>query len=287
MNPAPPQPYVKLQRSKGSVRLQFKCRESAGQRKTVLGELYQEGCSKIRFPLTDNNQPFEAVLINTAGGLTDGDEMSCSVDWQAHTQALVTSQAAERIYKSRQKPAILNTRLRIAQSAQACWIPQESIVFDAGRFRRETEIHVHSTASFLGVESLVFGRAAMGELMQEGSIFDSWRIYIDEKLVFADTLEIDSEQHGSVQAFLNQPAIANGASAMATLVFVHQDCKQYLNDIRDVIDASEITGGASCLGPLILVRLLAYNGKFLRETIVQLFNSIHQQKIGIPRVWNC
>ncbi|MGV3491650.1 MAG: urease accessory protein UreD, partial [Devosia sp.] len=45
--------------------------------RTRLTTLFQEGCAKIRLPHT-HDPSLQAVLINTAGGLTGGDD----VTWQ-------------------------------------------------------------------------------------------------------------------------------------------------------------------------------------------------------------
>ena len=65
-----------MQRARGAGRIATKLRDGA----SVLDTLYQDGCAKIRLPHTHSNA-LEAVLINTAGGLTGGDHMQ----WQATT----------------------------------------------------------------------------------------------------------------------------------------------------------------------------------------------------------
>ena len=47
---------------------------------------------------------------------------------------------------------------------------------------------LRATRRFLAVETLIFGRAAMGEDVQRGACRDAWRIRRDGALVFADTL---------------------------------------------------------------------------------------------------
>jgi len=272
-----------LQRASGNVRMRFKIGPS--QPNTVLDKLYQDGCSKVRFPQPENEQTFEAVLINTAGGLTDGDRISTSLDWQADTQAIVTTQAAERIYKSRHAKAHLVTELNIAEGAAACWIPQETILFNGGRYRKETSVYLAHNASFFGMESLVFGRSAMGESVNKGSVQEIWKIHVDGKRVFTDAIHINDKQHGDIQKHLNQPAIANGASAIATLVYVNQNCSDRLTELRATIENSSLTGGATCLGQLVVIRLLSKSSMELRKTLIRLFNVVHNTTI--PRVWNC
>ena len=66
---------LKLARSEGQVEISFK--EAAG--KSALKHLYQSGCGRVRFPAVDHAEIPEAILINTAGGLTGGDSMRFDV----------------------------------------------------------------------------------------------------------------------------------------------------------------------------------------------------------------
>ena len=67
--------------------------------RTRIGRLYQEGAAKIRMPRTSAD-PLEAVLINTAGGLTGGDRLDWAVDVGDGASATVTTQACEKVYRA-------------------------------------------------------------------------------------------------------------------------------------------------------------------------------------------
>ena len=68
-------------------------------------------------------------------------------------------------------------------------------------------------AWFLGVESLVFGRAAMGEVVEQASLRDVIRVRRGGRLLLHDAIRLD----GEVAATLQRPAIAGGARAVATI----------------------------------------------------------------------
>src|SRR6476661_7561873 len=84
-----------MQRASGAGRIATKM---LGQ-STRLATLYQDGCAKIRLPHT-HSEALEAVFINTAGGLTDGDHMQWSADVASGGHLTLTTQACERIYRS-------------------------------------------------------------------------------------------------------------------------------------------------------------------------------------------
>ena len=81
---------VKLQRAKGQ--LSFRVSQKRVSR------MFQSGSAKLLLPKTYSDM-MEAVILNTSGGMTDGD--SLNIDVQAEDCALaMTTQTAERVYRS-------------------------------------------------------------------------------------------------------------------------------------------------------------------------------------------
>ena len=170
-----------------------------------------------------------------------------------------------------------------------------SYQYDGGRFERDTDITLANGASLCAAESIVFGRTAMGERVQRGSVFDRWRLRVDGQLVFADRFAVDDAAYGSLQAALDRPAIAGGAHALATLVLVADDVARYLEPLRDALERGGVVGGVSQPGALIVLRALADDATDLRRTMIHVFNAIQSMSAGdnafrnfsLPRVYNC
>ena len=68
-------------------------------------------------------------------------------------------------------------------------------------------------------EAVLFGRAAMGEAMQEGHWSDRWRVRRGGRLVFAESARLD----GAIAGKLAAPAAANGGIALATVLIAPGD----------------------------------------------------------------
>lgn len=274
----PADPLGKV-RSRGHARLRFKRRGEA----TVLGDLYQQGCAKLRFPDRDGKGR-EAVLINTAGGLTGGDVFECAVAWGEGTAATVTTQAAERIYRTGFGPARIDTNLAIGPGARAAWLPQETILFDGGRFERTTSVDVAAGATLIACESLVVGRRAMGETVRSGSVRDAWRVRLGGRLVFADTLRLD----GDIAATLARPAIADRAEAFATVLVVGDRPADCLKDLRSLAGTLPAAVAATERDAVLVVRVLAVSGAEMRAALIAVLGGLRAGECGgLPRVWNC
>ncbi|MEX2519302.1 MAG: urease accessory protein UreD, partial [Paracoccaceae bacterium] len=177
----PPAEAAAMQRAEGVVRIAVKLR--AGQ--TVLDRLHQSGCGKARMPRADG---FEAVLLNTAGGLTGGDRMAVEIAAPAGCRVTAASQTAERIYRTLGGAARVLNRLTIGPGARIDWLPQETILFDGGALERRLIVEMAPDATLLAVEPLILGRAAMGERVRSGALADIWRVRRGGRLLHADAL---------------------------------------------------------------------------------------------------
>lgn len=278
------QAAAELQRSRGELRVRLR---QLGAR-TALADLYQQGCLKARLPQHVSTAPLEVVTINTAGGLTDGDDVSTTVQWDAASRGVVTTQAAERIYHCRDVPARINTTLTIAADATAAWLPQETILFDHSRLERSTTIDLGAAATFFGVESFVFGRIAMQEVVQQGQVFDRLHLYQHGKLLFADALALGAADPVSIDTELQQPGVLGSAKCCATALYVSPLDATSLAELREIIAASDAVGGASNLDGVIVMRLLAEDSRTLRRTILKLYNAcLGRSGFSEPRVWHC
>src|SRR5690606_26793550 len=156
---------------------------------------------------TADGEPLEAVLINTAGGLTGGDRLSWSIEVGEGAAACLTTQASEKVYRAAAGRAEVAARLDVAAGGRVAWLPQETIVFDRAAFSRSLEVDLASGAELLLVEAAVFGRTAMGERAVDGLFLDRWRVRCEGALVHAEDFRIGPR----IDDALARPAIAGGA----------------------------------------------------------------------------
>jgi urease accessory protein len=265
-----------LTRSEGSVRLSLKRRGDL----TVVDRLFQSGCLKARFATPDPRVTGDAILINTAGGLTGGDRLHIDIRWGAGTRSTVAGQAAEKIYRSIGGVARVTTTLELEAGAQGEWLPQEAILFDRAALDRDIAVRLTGDASFLGLEAMVLGRQAMGESVTDGLWRDAWRIWRDGRLIYADVMALS----GGIAAALRRRAIAGGAIAFATLLWVGQDALALRDRLRAVL--TEADGcAASAWNGLLAVRFMASDGAVLRRQILRALAVLRPDRPA-PPLWH-
>jgi urease accessory protein len=254
-----------LQRSVGKLALEISANGAVVRR-------WEEGCAKLRMPTRLAGQSPEAIIINTSGGLAGGDRLE--IDVQAASDLCLTTQAAEKVYRSLSEETRISTRLSGRDEARLLWLPQETILFDGARLERSLDVDLQENAGLLAVESVALGRKAMGESLTDFSFHDRWRIRRCGKLIYADDLRFDP-------ARILGAAALEGASAFATLVFVGAEVGCFLEPLRDVIGD---LGGVSAWDGKLVARLTGVDGFDLRKTLIPALTLLVAPN-ELPKVW--
>lgn len=245
---------------------------------TRIAELYQHGSLRLRFP---RGERCEAVLLNTGGGITGGDRLLLDVALEANAAATLTSQAAEKIYRSDGPAAHIALRVRLESGARLDWLPQETILFEQARVARRIDIDMAADARLTMVEMLVLGRIAHGEEVRDVSWRDRWSIRRGGRLCLAEAIRID----GDAAALLDRPATGGGARALGTLVHIAPDAELKLADVRAALAGATFPCAASAWNGMLVARFAAR----APHTLIAVAGAVACAVTGaaLPRAWKC
>ncbi|MEA2860445.1 MAG: urease accessory protein [Methylobacteriaceae bacterium] len=260
-------------RACGGVRVRFAA--SAGRTQAI--KRAESGGYRVRFPRIA--ETCEAVLINTGGGMAGGDRMRAEVSLDPAAAAVVTTQAAEKIYRSQGALTEIDIELNLAAEGRLEWLPQEMILFCGSRWRRSLAADIAADASLTIAESIVFGRIAMNEIVDRGFCHDRWRIRRDGELIFAEDMRLDGNPAGLLAA----KASGNGARALATILHAAPDAEQRIDEARDLLANASCECGASAWNGMLLVRLLSHDAQALRTDLVRFLEGF--RRTPMPRSW--
>ena len=236
----------------------------------------EDGSLRVRFPHCEH-AALEAVIVNTAGGMASGDRFGISLAVGADARLIAGTAAAEKVYRSDGPASEVALTLTVEDGGQLAWLPQETILFDRARLSRRIDIDLAASASLVVAEALVFGRAAMGETVEQGLLADRWRLRRGGRLVFAESVRLD----GAIAERLARPAVAAGGIAIAT-VLVAPGSDAALAAVRalEAVFAGEV--GISAWNGIAVARLCAKDGAALRHDLVALLAALEQP---LPRLW--
>lgn len=248
--------------------LRLGTRRMAGQ--TVADEIDEQGPLRIRFPRIAAEGVLEGVIVNTGGGIVGGDTLRFEIEAGEGASVALTSQASEKIYRSTGADATVDIMLRAAPKSSLAWVPQESILFDRARVMRTIEADVAGDATLTICESVVFGRAAMGETVASGKLKDRWRFRRDGKLVFADAVTLD----GEIGKTMSRVAVARGAIAAGTMIQLATDAESKIDAVRAALDHDGVEAGTSAFDGMIVTRILAQDSLSLRAAILATLSAL-------------
>ena len=256
-------------------RIAFAVQAKAGvTRRTRVRE---EGSLRVRFPGPASAE-LEAVIVNTAGGVAGGDRFALDVTVEPGARLVVSTAAAEKVYRTLEPDATIDVRLAVGATSSLAWLPQETILFNRARLRRTINIDLAEDARLLLAEAIVFGRSGMGEAVDDADVFDRWHLRRGGRLIHAEAMRLD----GAVAAKLAQPAVANGGIAVATVLIVPAD-EAVAAGIRARDDHFLGEVGVSAWNGFAVVRLCAADGAALRHDLVAVLTAVHNG--SLPRLW--
>jgi len=252
--------------------LAFSVKQVAG--KTRRAMVHEAGSLRVRCPGAPAAE-LEAVLINTAGGVAGGDRFTLDIAAEPNTRLVVTTAAAEKVYRTLGPDSVIDVKLDVAAGATLAWLPQETILFDRARMSRSIDVSLAPDAALFLAEAIVFGRSGMGETVEEGALFDRWRVRRAGRLIYAETVRLD----GAIAERLAEPTVAKGGVAIATVLIAPGD-DATVAAVRALQPEGDV--GASAWNGLAAVRLCANDAAALRRDLVHVMTAVHG---SLPRIW--
>jgi urease accessory protein len=186
----------------------------------------------------------------------------------------LTSQAAERVYRTLGPAAEVKISLFAEANATLLWMPQESILFEGSALERSLDVNLAEGATFFAVEAMLFGRREMDEHLKHVSVVDRWNIRRHGTLIHSDVFRLGPDWPVSKATFGDN-------HAAASVLLVSDQAEMLINKVRDVLGPDD---GASVWNGKLVARLLAKDGFHLRKTLIQVFTAcVGVEKL--PKTW--
>jgi urease accessory protein len=245
---------------------------------TRRARVHEAGSLRVRCPGSPAAE-LEAVLVNTGGGVAGGDHCEIDVRVGSDANLVVTTAAAEKVYRTLAPAATITVKLAVEPGGALAWLPQETILFDRSRLDRSIAIDLAEDARLVLAEAVLFGRSGMGEALHEGALFDRWRLRRGGRLVHAEAVRLE----GAVETKLRETAVAKGGVAIATVLLVPGD-ESAVTAIRALGETFRGEVGASAWNGIAVARLAAADGAVLRHDLVKVLSVV--RAAPLPRLWS-
>ncbi|QLE47192.1 urease accessory protein UreD [Nostoc sp. C057] len=265
----------------GKLNLVYADRQGA----TQLIYNHQQAPLKVQRPFyPEGEKVCHSVILHTAGGMVGGDRLSSNIHLQPQAQALITTAAASKIYRSNGLQARQTIQMQVDAGACLEWLPQETILFNDAIYRQDLRVELATGASWLGWEITRFGRSARGEKFLQGE----WRSHT-EIWQQGVPLWIDRQWLRGNEDIFHSPHGLAGKPIVGSLVWVGGEVSGEIVEKTRSLWNGEGEAGVSRLQHGLLCRYRGYSTSEVRNWFINVWQMLRVSFLNrgncIPRVW--
>src|ERR1700681_1523478 len=143
----------------GYLRLQF---ERRGQN-TILSQSRFTLPLQTLTPLALEDGTAYLMLLNPTGGVLGGDHLVTEIVQENETHVCLTTPSATRIYRTAEKPAVLETVIHVGEGATLEYFPDHVIPHTGSALRQSLRVEMARGSRAMIFDSMASGRIAHGE----------------------------------------------------------------------------------------------------------------------------
>jgi len=222
-------------------------------------------------------------VLHPPGGIAAGDRLDVRVRVEREAHALLTSPAAQKLYRCPTRESHQHTQLEV-QAGTLEWLPQETIAFDGARSRSEIEVTLDVEARFIGWEVLCLGRAASGEAFTRGDLDQRFRIRRAGRPIWSDRIKVTPE--GPV---MQAPWGLCGCPIVGTLVCVPAHPGWAKAARAAFTPTADELFEVSVLNDVLVCRFLGHKAHRARRALSSVWGVLRPLAVGCaahpPRIW--
>lgn len=254
-----PEPYETfdgepLEKHESSLELEVECRRghTCVARRKCGGHL-----SASRQILSDT-EPASFYIINTAGGIVQGDRLNLDIKVGSGCSARILSQSANKIYRMESNCAAQYSSIELDKGARLEYVPEPNIPYARSRYFQYGKLMLHRGSTLFYWDVLYPGRYGRGERFDRCVYFSRLDAFIDGEPALVDTVFIDPDR-----AWPLSPGIMGGRRFQANAYIYADDygrLEKYLKGYSHCVNAAG----------MLLIRLLEDDALAMRKKLERL-----------------
>jgi urease accessory protein len=243
---------------------------------------------KVQRPFyPEGNEICHSVILHTAGGIVGGDRLSMHLQLEPNAQALVTTAAATKVYRTNGQDAQQVVHIQVGTGASLEWFPQETIVFAGAEAGQQFNIELAPEALWMGWDVTRLGRSARGEQFLQGNWRSQTEVWQQGRLLWVDPQWIPGDRAvwHSPHGLANRPVVGSFAMLGRT---VEPDV---VTAVRSHWDNQNSTAeiGVTRLMSGILCRYRGTSTSEAKQWFTTVWGLLRQLTMGrspcVPRIW--
>jgi len=274
-----------------SLKLDFASR----RQRTALIENTHVGPLSVQRPFyPELAQPHRChvYMLHPPGGLVAGDCIDINLRLQQHSQTLLTTPSAGKIYRTDTASHLQQQRVCADIEAQACleWLPQETIVFSGANARIHNRFQLCDDAKLIAWDIVCLGRRASGETFDHGRCEQLIEVLRNQQLVLRERNIWPGESE-----LMHAPWGMAGNTVAGTMFATTTVERRHLDQWRELLaqEATEETAGEWGITQkpsIFIARYLGQSAQQCRRGFELLWQHLRPFMIEAeacrPRIWN-
>jgi len=222
-------------------------------------------------------------LLHPPGGVVGGDVLDIAVHAAPDSRVLITTPAANKLYRSAGPCAQLTQTLRVDGGAQLEWLPQPTIAFAGVHARVATRVDLAPGSRFIGWEILGLGRPDSGE-RYAGRLGMALELWQDGAPLWLERARYDGT------ALLDAPFGLRSHCVSGTLLAAPVATADTLDAVRTAVAPhTTVLAGASTVDGVLALRVLGLQIETVQRALAAAWTTLRPTVLGrpavAPRVW--
>jgi urease accessory protein len=256
---------------------------------TQLSRSSHEGPLRIQRVLTPEGAECPHIyLLHPPGGVVGGDRLETRVALGASAQVLLTTPAAQKLYRSPSARSEISNLLKLSEGARLEWLPSETLAFSAAQAQLTTQVVLEAGAAFLGWDIACYGMPARGEVFATGRVGSRFELWRGSSPLAIESFDLAEGQDllGAAYALRGEPVVANLYAVPAGGAVD----ETWVEQVREAIgEPARGLCSVSSLSDLLVVRALGPNVEGVRAQLIRAWQVLRPLIVGraavTPRIW--
>lgn len=233
-------------------------------------------------PLTLADGASYLMLLNPTGGVLGGDHLITEIMQEAGTHVCLTTPSATRIYRTAEKPAILETVIHLGEGATLEYFPDHVIPHAGASLRQSLRIEMAQGSRAIILDSMASGRVAHGErwsfteMDSRTEVFSSGRpAYLNRTRIIPAMKRPD--RLGWMEEFDYLSCLGLFAGGFTRWKEVYAEVNEELKRVPDIRGGASLLSRGGCV-----VRFLARSASHMTLANKKLWDVARGQLAGLP-----
>lgn len=215
-------------------------------------------------------------LVETSGGLVEGDKNEYVLIVNEGAKACVIPQSATKIYPSiHNQSSKQEINITLENNTFLEWNREELIPFQQAKFEARTIVRMESSSTFLFSEIIYPGREKRGEIYQYTSVSTHLEVWMGEDCIVYDPLKLTPAQMSlsAIGVLEGQYYIGSIWIIAPSVYWEEEELKQLLPPELD----GHLIGLTMLKGNAILIRWLTRNLPRMKREMETIFNQVREK----------